>query len=875
MFLKRRAETVKRLRETRKQPIAITPRSRTDSRPTLPYQAENASLKHMSIQTAPQPRHFFDRCERNDTKIVVSGWAFFEHGDVTSIEAFIEGRDPELESLAIAIQHGELRPDVRDTYGKPQALHSGFAATCPMPRFKPRRLRLVLHGADGGKATITARIRRARINLAHLAREVWREATPSNIWMAAGWIARGDFGRFKREILGLLSARSANDVPAIPFRDVLDRLVPQHCPPALEEPVDIIVPVYNGFQHLDPLFASLKANTQGAYRLVVIEDCSPDDRVRPHLRKLLEPFADVVLIEHEENRGFVRSVNEGAHHARTDFVILNSDTVVPPGWLQRLVGPLRASKDVASVTPFSNAATICSFPTLCRDNPMWPDVTLAQIDAAFQCIAPSEPPLELPTGVGFCMAVNHSLWQTIGPFDAETFELGYGEENDWCLRAAAAGYRNIMAENLFVRHVHGGSFDSETRTRLNKTHLAILQKRYPAYEGQVQAFINSDPVLPSRTAAAFMIAAQAMPKPVLIVDHDKGGGANHFRAQMIARRLESGQPVLLLHERAGSQADPSPFNLRLLIRQSRFDVTLASLDEVETLLSQVIAPQEIHFNNLVGHRDPLSVVEFLTRLKTITGARLTMALHDFYPLCPAYTLLNKTGRFCGLPEQEKCLSCLPKNAFAANPTGSTIGAWREAWGRLVDAADEVTCFSKDSRAHLLRIYPACAPRVRVRPHDPTVTFSRKPTLGNRQALRVAIVGGISHQKGAHVVEALARKLLKVQPEAQVVVIGVLSNPISLRNLTITGRYEAEHLPDILEAHEINVCLFPSIWPETYSYVTAELMALEMPIVAFDIGAPAERLKTYPHAALLPVAEAENPTAVIQALAGLAGTRPVS
>ncbi|WP_321341974.1 glycosyltransferase [Breoghania sp.] len=829
----------------------------------------------MRIRTVQQLRYCLDRCEKTDTKIVISGWAFFENEEIASIEAFIEGRDRELHSRAIAIQHGAPRADVRDIYGKSQALHSGFSATCPMPLFAPRRLRLVLHGTHGSITTVTARIRGARIDLARLAMEVWREATPSNVWMATRWIARGDFRRFRREILGLLEARSTAKVPATPLRDLLAGLAPKPDFPALDEPVDIIVPVYNGYQHLGPLFTSLKANTEGPYRLIVIEDCSPDERVRPHLRRLLEPFDSVIHVEHEENRGFVRSVNEGARHTGTDFVILNSDTVVPPGWLQRLVGPLRAAADVASITPFSNAATICSFPAICEDSPLWPDVTLARIDAAFQRIAPSQPPMELPTGVGFCMAMKQSVWQEIGSFDEETFGLGYGEENDWCLRAAAAGYRNIMAENLFVQHAHGGSFDSETRRRLNKQHLAIIQKRYPSYESQVRAFMHTDPLRATRTAAALTLAAQSMQKPVLIVDHDRGGGANHFRDQMIARRLQDGQPVLLLHEREASESDPSPFNLRLLIRQSRFDVTLSSLNELEMLLSQVIAPQEIYFNNLVGHRDPLALVDCLTSLKMATGARLTMALHDFYPLCPSYALMNNEGRFCGLPSQETCRACLPQNAFAADPTGATIGSWRETWGRLIGAADEVTCFSDDSRDHLLRVYPDCAPQVQVRPHDPSIVFSRKPEPGDRAALRVAVVGGISHQKGARVVEALARDLRKKRPTARVVVVGGLNNPVSLRNLTITGRYEAEHLPDILEAHGINVCLFPSIWPETYSYVTAELMALDMPIVAFDVGAPAERLRTYPRALLLPLAAAEHPGTIVEALTRLAGTDPAS
>ena len=82
-----------------------------------------------------------------------------------------------------------------------------------------------------------------------------------------------------------------------------------------------------------------------------------------------------------------------------------------------------------------------------------------------------------------------------------------------------------------------------------------------------------------------------------------------------------------------------------------------------------------------------------------------------------------------------------------------------------------------------------------------------------------------------------------------VVLGTLDIPFSSSRLTVTGEYKREELPDLIEAHGINMFLFPSIWPETFSYVVAEMTALRLPIVAFDLGAPAERLRSYPLARL--------------------------
>jgi len=73
---------------------------------------------------------------------------------------------------------------------------------------------------------------------------------------------------------------------------------------------------------------------------------------------------------------------------------------------------------------------------------------------------------------------------------------------------------------------------------------------------------------------------------------------------------------------------------------------------------------------------------------------------------------------------------------------------------------------------------------------------------------------------------------------------------------VTGPYDREDLPELVERHGINLFLFPSTWPETFSYVVSEMKSLGLPIVAFDLGAPAERLRGDPLARLVPVVSAD-------------------
>src|SRR5262249_53538978 len=153
------------------------------------------------------------------------------------------------------------------------------------------------------------------------------------------------------------------------------------------------------------------------------------------------------LIRNEVNLGFVSTCNRAVKLARNHFVILNTDVELPPKWLERLMAPIYANPNVASVTPFTNAGTICSFPNFVCDNNLLNGWTVDEIDHFFAQLAePSS--INMPTGIGFCMAFNRHVVEKIGMFDHEMFESGYGEENDWCMRASMRGFVHRMATNL-------------------------------------------------------------------------------------------------------------------------------------------------------------------------------------------------------------------------------------------------------------------------------------------------------------------------------------------------------------------------------------------------------------------------------------------
>ena len=136
-------------------------------------------------------------------------------------------------------------------------------------------------------------------------------------------------------------------------------------------PVSIIVPVYGAAQHLDRCLVSvLRHSGLPPAELLVLVDGPQDREVEAVLTNHLGTgdTPGTRLIRNEVRRGFVASVNRGMRESNRDVVLLNSDTEVTAGWLEKLRAAADSAPDIATVTPLSNAATICSLPELLEDN---------------------------------------------------------------------------------------------------------------------------------------------------------------------------------------------------------------------------------------------------------------------------------------------------------------------------------------------------------------------------------------------------------------------------------------------------------------------------------------------------------------------------
>ena len=620
--------------------------------------------------------------------------------------------------------------------------------------------------------------------------------------------------------------------------------------------IDIVIPVYNGYEFLNPLFDSIEKNTASPHRLIVVNDCSPDERVKPLLLKRLEKHSNAIFIDHKINEGFVKSVNEAYGHTSNHFLILNTDTEVPAFWMERLMYPIVHMDKVASTTPFTNSGQIASFPNFIADNEIFEGMSVDALDSVFRNIDPKDFYEEVPTGVGFCMGVNYDLIQEIGFFVEDEFGKGYGEENDWCQRAIQNDYKNLMVPNLFVYHKHGGSFSAEVKESLMKENAIKLLNKHPNYDKDVEVYVRKDPHRILRQIAT-IVAASQQDGIHLVLDQALGGGANHYTKELVIQYLGDGKKVIQVHYDFYANAYKFYFDYK----EYHFSFLIETLEILEVFFKQ-IKFQEIFVNNLVSFQETYQTLSFIEKLVHDNNAKLIIPIHDYYPICPNYTLLNEEGEYCGIPSLERCQQCMKLNdlewkTFFNEPVN--MEKWREKWSSLLTLSNKILCFSNSSKELLLKAYHDLdEKKIEILPHQVApLQAVRVEKKVDKQDIVIGVLGAINHAKGAGVLKELISTIEKKELNIKVVLIGEISENIKSDHFYVTGRYQREELPKLVMQHEIDIFLLPSICPETFSYTTQEIMMMGMPLMVFDLGAPAERVKEYEKGMVLEKDYVEN------------------
>lgn len=602
----------------------------------------------------------------------------------------------------------------------------------------------------------------------------------------------------------------------------------------LKAQVDVIVPVYRDFKATLRCLQSLLAHPQKTpFEIVVINDASPDGEIVKLLEKL-KSENKITQIDNPVNIGFVDSANLGMMlHLDRDVVILNSDTEVSGDWLDRLRRAALSTTKVGTVTPFSNNATLASYPRYMSNNQLPEGWTLPALDAIFKKINKGQL-VQVPTAVGFCTYITRRCLNAVGYFDSLHFGHGYGEENDFCMRAAAAGFKHLLCGNVFVYHQGGASFGNASDARSNEAQ-KTLAKLHPSYWPQVVEHCGRDPERPLRRRIDTARLAYSPRPKVLFITHRLGGGTEKH-IQELVHLIKQDVDVLILRP-----LDSEKVMLEWAPPEEEFSACFSLSSEYQQLVDFLkdLGISRIHFHHTVElHRQALS-------LPVDLEVPYDFTIHDYYTICPFTNLVTSKGEYCGEPPLDDCMTCFNSREAPGELDPATR---REFYAHLLADADRVIAPSKDTLERTAKYFPGV--NLVLMPHPepaPPAKAPAKPAPPSSpgKTIKVLVLGELSLAKGLGLLEACATDAAQRQLPLY---FRVLGRPLSrVRRepeipLSFSGPYNDADLSSLIKHEDADVIFFPARWPETYSYTLTTALSSGLPIAAPKLGAFPERLK---------------------------------
>lgn len=267
--------------------------------------------------------------------------------------------------------------------------------------------------------------------------------------------------------------------------------------------VDIIIPIYNALEDVKHCINSLYEHKTHNFNVIAIDDCS-NNETKEYLEResITKGFK---LIRNEENLRFTKTVNRGFKESNGDFVVLlNSDTIVTPRWIEKILTCFNSDKDIGIVGPLSNAASWQTVPVrndkvnggwLVNEIPK--GYTVDEMGLLIEVLSTKAYP-KVPSVNGFCYVIKREVLNKNGSLDAEYFPTGYGEEDDFSIRTIDAGYKIAVADDTYIFHAKSKSYSHETKKVYSKAGRISLDKKHGSK--RIEKLVNdwkSEPQLPN------------------------------------------------------------------------------------------------------------------------------------------------------------------------------------------------------------------------------------------------------------------------------------------------------------------------------------------------------------------------------------------
>jgi len=643
--------------------------------------------------------------------------------------------------------------------------------------------------------------------------------------------------------------------------------------------VDVIVPVYGAAAAFARCAASVVAHTDlGCHRLVIVLDGAQPAATVALVERLRQERPDGVLIlENPERRGFVVSVNRGMSFGdradHRDVILLNSDTQVTAGWLEKLQEAAYSASEIATVTPFSNSATICSLPRFLETNALPTGWDVDSFGRLVESRSRQAYP-RLPTGVGVCLYIKRKALEQVGLFDDKSFGQGYGEESEWCMRALKAGYAHVLDDATFIFHEGQRSFGASRDRRVRSAHRA-MRRLHPEYLATVAAFIREDPIRPLRQrvlaelrpARGLHLTGQLSGRPerVLHIVHGwppwNSAGTEVYAAWLARRQAKAREVAVYARiadpERAKGDAIElldGGVRVRLVVNNftqrdpfSRNALRDRALEADFGRFVDDFNPRLVHVHHLSGHA--ISLVGVAAR----RGIPILYQVQDWWAPCARANLLDAQRRLCSGPGAGKCSACLPLTGLPPAPLlNRALYTYRAAaMRRALHKADAFVMGSRFIHQSYLDLgsLQGLRPEVQVHviPYGVEIPPDGPPPHPPRIAgepLRFGMIGSIQPHKGVHVAVAAfhdidpARATLTIWGDPAIDP-GYTRQLEALRGAgtEIRDRFADAQKAAVFAA--IDVLLVPSLGLESFGLVAREAMLYGVPVLASNRGALAD------------------------------------
>ena len=618
--------------------------------------------------------------------------------------------------------------------------------------------------------------------------------------------------------------------------------------------IDIVVPIYNAYEFTEECIKSVIRNTNlTTHTLVLINDKSPDEKILPMLLKYQKENQDkqIIVLENEQNMGFVKTVNKGMKYSQNDVILLNSDTEVTKNWIEKIQKCAYSNQYIATVTPLTNNGTICSVPNFGIDNELPSGMTLEEYAKMIEETSKNRYP-ELTTGNGFCMYIKRDVINELGLFDDKTFGKGYGEENDFCYRALDHGYTNVLCDNTFVYHKGTQSFKKEnltaTRAALIEEHMNLLRKKHPIYVQKTDNFIANNPIRDIQENVNLNIQLYNKKRILYLVNEwqenmEMTGGTSLHIKDIIASNIQNDIASFVL---APDKGDLSRFKLYLYTNNYKREIAnfKTDINQYGQITYTNNSYKEMLENIFESFKiDILHVHHFL--FQTFDAIDIAkerkiysiITLHDLYMVCPSINMVY-VDKYCEYDNKKDCLKCL-NSRYGVN--SNILENWRNTCKKVLEKFDKIIVPSENTKKIFEKTYPKI--NIEVVEHGVEVINVKEHAKNKKETFDIAFVGAMAIHKGSNILKELVKQ--NHNSKLKIHLFGkseIQELTKSKANYINHGPYTRGELPQLLVENNIDlVCIFTQ-WPETYSYTLTESYMAHIPVLTFNIGAIGDRVQ---------------------------------